>query len=631
MYPTSEQYKNAIDKATRTNYVDGVIKTVGGTVKRITDGDIVSGSLSITNQCVSSDAFQFGAVVSAEMGIALKTGMDRYTLYDSEISLSYHLLVADGEYEEVPLGVFYTNEPNRSGRNITIKALDSMTKLDAELAEGAIGTPFELLSLIADRCGVVLGQTLEQIRAMPNGEVLLSVGVDRVGTYRDLLSYLAMLLCGFGMFDRVGKLVVRQYGKEPVKTIQAKNRKSGAFSDFTTYYYGLTAQFVNEGVYASYTRTNEEHTGGLLYSMGGIPIVQGTEENNKQVLDAVYDNLMGIEYVPCSVTVSGDAALDLGDMVINVMQDGSTVTSLVTYYNWKYRGNETLKSAGTNPRIKSIKDKTDKQLANLEANISTKDVVNYSYTNAKKFTFSENDTEIIIINYATVAESKPIFIAVVPVEMDLDGIVEFNYYLDGVLMKENALSKYFDRGKHFITLMIYMTDAANARHKLSVMAKTAYYESDARRQEAELRSLKNFMDAVKKQNGKIVNALADEEAILPIKTLEPDIPYEEAVIDKTIPTAVIEIQAIKAVLYAQGLSSTGKWDGTINISEEFGTESLILSRLQVSDFITEVRTDDSVPVPGMIAERFYSIPIPTMQVDGFGASNTCTIERKEDL
>lgn len=41
---------------------------------------------------------------SAELGITLFTQIDRYTLEDAKVELSYHLLLPDGTYEEVPMG-----------------------------------------------------------------------------------------------------------------------------------------------------------------------------------------------------------------------------------------------------------------------------------------------------------------------------------------------------------------------------------------------------------------------------------------------------------------------------------------------------------------------------------------------
>ena len=39
---------------------------------------------------------------AAEMGISLFLDIDRYTLEDAKVELSYHLRLVDGSYESVP-------------------------------------------------------------------------------------------------------------------------------------------------------------------------------------------------------------------------------------------------------------------------------------------------------------------------------------------------------------------------------------------------------------------------------------------------------------------------------------------------------------------------------------------------
>lgn len=40
--------------------------------------------------------------------------IDRYTLEDAKVKLSYHLRMADGSFEEVPMGIFEVSEANRT-------------------------------------------------------------------------------------------------------------------------------------------------------------------------------------------------------------------------------------------------------------------------------------------------------------------------------------------------------------------------------------------------------------------------------------------------------------------------------------------------------------------------------------
>lgn len=59
---------------------------------------------------------------AAEMGISLFSDIDRYALEDAIVTLSYHLQVAGGSYEEVSMGLFEISEANRKAKCLEIKA-----------------------------------------------------------------------------------------------------------------------------------------------------------------------------------------------------------------------------------------------------------------------------------------------------------------------------------------------------------------------------------------------------------------------------------------------------------------------------------------------------------------------------
>ena len=72
----------------------------------------MKGSGYITAQCCGNSEIELGAVYAAEMGISLflETRDLVYTLEDAEVELSYHLRLASGVYETVPMGIFEVSE-----------------------------------------------------------------------------------------------------------------------------------------------------------------------------------------------------------------------------------------------------------------------------------------------------------------------------------------------------------------------------------------------------------------------------------------------------------------------------------------------------------------------------------------
>ena len=95
-----------------------------------TQEDIVKGSGYISGQCCGSSEIELGTVYAAEMGISLYLPVDRYTLEDAQVELFYHLRLADGSYEEVPMGIFEVSEANRTAHFLELKAYDHMLRFE---------------------------------------------------------------------------------------------------------------------------------------------------------------------------------------------------------------------------------------------------------------------------------------------------------------------------------------------------------------------------------------------------------------------------------------------------------------------------------------------------------------------
>lgn len=191
MYPISNAFLTAVKANTRKYYWTGRITTKGGVVYEFDQDDMVKGSGYITSQCCGSTEIELGTVYAAEMGISLFSDIDRYTLEDAIVTLSYHLQVAGGSYEEVPMGIFEISEANRKAKCLEIKAYDYMVRFEKAFnGFEAIGNAFDFMNLCASACKVELAQTRADIEAMPNGMENLSIYTDNdIETFRDVLFY----------------------------------------------------------------------------------------------------------------------------------------------------------------------------------------------------------------------------------------------------------------------------------------------------------------------------------------------------------------------------------------------------------------------------------------------------------
>ena len=208
MYPVSQAFLQAVQENTRRYYWTGKITTTKSVVHEFGPGEIVKGSGYISGQCCGSSEIELGTVYAAEMGITLLTNIDRYTLEDALVELFYHLRLADGTYETVPMGMFEVSEANRTAKCLELKAYDYMLRFDKNFnGFDTIGNACDFIELCCKACKVEMAQTREEIEAMPNGTEVLSIYTDLPGS---------ALLCGAGAW---WVFLYQQRGKAGIKEV----------------------------------------------------------------------------------------------------------------------------------------------------------------------------------------------------------------------------------------------------------------------------------------------------------------------------------------------------------------------------------------------------------------------------
>lgn len=549
-YETSALYKAAIDKESRETFIDGEIISKNGVI-HVDNSMIVPGSLYVTNQCSNKDSFEYGAVFAAELGIVLKTEIDRYSLFDAKTTLWFNILVENRlgrkTYERIPLGEFYINESNRAGRNISIKAYDKMVELDKDIYESTTGTPYELLVYISTRCDVPLAQNREEISHFINFNSVLNVSPSRVSTYRELLSYICTITCSFAIIDRSGKLKLCKYSEVVTREVSSKTRVSSKFSDFETYFSHADASFIYVDNYKTYVKTNEGD--GLTYSFGEIPVVQGLDETNQAIISNMFLELEKVRYTPSDVSFFGDPSIELGDLIKHIDRDGNEVLSLVTFYKWSYRGNHQVKSAGQNPRLMNLKDRTSRDVANLRAEVTAKESSTYTFTNSSQIEAEGETKQIASLGFAVSKGATCIAIATIPYEAIDDTTLTIRQLFDGNLMLGGDVQQLSQKGKHTITIMSYFETVSNSIHRYGL------------------------------ELGTDLNRI------------------------------VIDPYMIKVALFGQGLLGEVKWDGTVNANEII--DIVEVGRKEISSSVIDevVTTVLVTPVRRTVSDKVATVTI----------------------
>ena len=425
MYPVSQAFLNAVKANTRKYYWTGRITTTAGTVYNFDQEDMVKGSGYITSQCCGSTEIELGTVYAAEMGISLFSEINRYTLEDAIVELFYHLQIAGGTYETIPVGIFEVSEANRKAKCFEIKAYDFMVRFEKAFTSlESIGNAYDFMVLCSTACNVSLAQSRAEIEALPNGTENLSIYSDNdIETYRDVLFYVGQVLGGFFVINRAGELELRKYGNTPVLVVERMHRFTSSFSDFITRYTAVSSTNLRTQIAEYYALDPDD---GLTMNLGVNPLLQfGLEETRRQLCENILNDLSMVNYVPFDSDTIGTPALDVGDILsFTGGQADSTKYACITSNSIKIGGRQSIKCVGKNPKLSQAKSKNDKNISGLLAQIEAGKIGIHTFTNASAFTVQNVDTKIISIEFATTEANHAQFFGQVIVDITADQVTK---------------------------------------------------------------------------------------------------------------------------------------------------------------------------------------------------------------
>lgn len=590
MYPVSKEYQKAISESSRSFFWTGAITTKAGKKYTFGNKDIVKGSGYISRQCSGSSEIELGSVYAAELGISLFSDIDRYSLEDASITLSFHLKAGNETYEEVPMGIFYIAEANRKIKTLELKAYDAMLNLDKNFDKGLSSAfPYDFLSLLSKACHVELAQTKEEIEALTNGTELLGIYQENdIETWRDFLYYLAQALGCFSTIDREGKLRLIPYGITDNKTVDSRHRFSSTFSDFVTRYTAVSSTNKKTDIAEYYSVKPDD---GLTMNLGVNPLLQfGLEEKRKRIINNILSAVTVVNYVPFDSDTIGDPALDLGDVIkFTGGHADETKRSAITSIETKINGKQKIKCVGKNPRLAGVKSKNDKNIAGLQSSMNENKLSIYTYVNALKISVGAEKTSIINIEFASGDETNAEFHA----EVMLD-------------VRSNAVSRRADaettieigEESKVISIPVNWTDDGKTILK-------AYYVLDGK-------EVEQFHPSETWFSGK--HLLNLYYPIIEMKANE--LHTFEVMIELTDGTATIEPQNAMATISGQGLGAQERWDGRITVDEEIrpvelsGLPTNRIHDKAVAAFITPKKTGitqpvDSIRLTGLMVPEFY--------------------------
>ena len=585
MVTISSEYLAAIRAMGRADRLMGTLTLDDGTQIPLSDANVEDGSVSISWECVSGEEIELGSATMAQLDMAIRTELSRYVFYGAKIVLSYGVLLPGGTWYDVPLGAFTVAEAERKSTLVEMTAYDNLLAMDKDYGGKALyGTPFEIFVAICEECGLELATTEEEFLAMPNGSEKIQVDeTSGCKTWRDCAKVVAQMLGAFVVADRDGKVALRRYGKEKAVTIPRKNRFTTKMADYICSYMGLRV-VSSSGEYRAYDVNQEE---GLELTIQDAPAWDyGMEETLQARVDALLQEVIQIIYTPGDVTMTGDPALECGDLVELQTEDG-VVTTLITSMTWKYRGRMTVKSAGVNPYLKSQVTRKTVILRELQTQTTENKLIFYSFTNQNAVTVKSGGDEQLVsqVTFATTKPTSAMFIAQLPVEVACEDMVTSKTTETQTEYPVTASSEILDADGNAVTLSVLVTDKDTVKTVTHgfVDLQVEYYLDG---------TLVDYQLIQRFHRGKHILAL-----FYTFDSLDGNTNFQWQVKIRVVDgsgTVTVPKRAFRATVTGQGMAGTDQWDGTLNFDDSTGrfTVSSGLSLRLASD---EVETSTQVP------------------------------------
>ena len=367
MYEVSQGFRTAME-AGATQHIKGVLTLTSGVEITLND-DTILGEPDIESQCVENrEVFNFGGLYAGKLSITLILSLHTDVVVGGIISLDFSVEgYQSGANEEwVPLGVWDVKKADRQNENIlSVEAMDRIDRLNYPM-DADTSSPITMakaMQRITELTGVEFAQDIDDLQAFidyPNLSIN-GYGFGYAKTCRDEVRMISQIIGGFAFANREGQIEFRQFGNYytigrlrvyySVLTIPATKRFSAKLSEHgfrvhsVTYTndYGLSATAVlnPDGAFMGDLGYSKNR---YIWSNNRDGYAQAGMLEYLESVDVALENLI---WVPGRIEWYGDPTLDLGDQVLLTGGvAGEQRPLIITDMTWRFRGRQTLGSAG---------------------------------------------------------------------------------------------------------------------------------------------------------------------------------------------------------------------------------------------------------------------------------------------
>ena len=486
MYPTSNAYKTAIAARTVVSNWYGTITTTAGNEIAFDRENLDQNQSRLTRQYTSGDTLEIGNAYSNQLTIGLRGEYAKYQFYGATIELTFRLQLTSSTYEDVPCGTFVVADAEFQYNSVKLTAYDYMQSFAGKISALTDATPYDALDAICTACGVDLGSTQADIEAMVNGTATLKLSVlETTETYRNVIGYIAAILCGNAVIGVDGALYIKQYSNSYVRTIGVSDRYSSTYIDYIGRYTTL-ALTDSDGDEQTYTASGTFSETCLTMSIGTNPLLNAAEDIDDMAQDII-DELSTIVYAPCTITTTQDPSLDIGDTVrISGGNITTPVNIILTKQEIKLYGQTQIVSAGGNYELVGQRTKSEFAIDTIPLQIKQTEnkleneirQITYDFldpTVADDSPISAGSDNIVLAFYFDLEEATRVkfgatfsFETTATISGDQTHL-HVIYNVDNTpLNPSNPLMAYYDDGFHILTLDFLTDELAAGSHTFGV-------------------------------------------------------------------------------------------------------------------------------------------------------------------
>lgn len=401
---TEEQLEELFSENRQTN-VSVEISTKTGATITVHDDGILKGSLSATDQCSQGDEIQLGSAYVGELDFTVMSSA--MTLPRTSLAGATIIPTVSSGSIDTQVGVFKVDKSLWGLTGVELTSYDCMDNFDRAYTGGELtGTPYALLLLACNECGVSFGDNQDYIETLPNATDTLSVAPDSdIDTWRTFIGWVAQAIGGFAIINRYGLLHIGTYKTVPCATIPTDQRNNdSSFSDFLMVYTGMSVVHQEDQTTRYFGNKPDD---GLTYNLGTNPFLQeGLDTTIERRVRSILDTIAVGAWVPFRSSLPYTPPIfDLGDCLkFTGGHAGSSSICCVMHWDWTHHDGLELEGFGSDPALATAQSKTDKEISGLLSQVSSDTVQYYPFVNTDGYSFGPR-AEVLSITFASTKET----------------------------------------------------------------------------------------------------------------------------------------------------------------------------------------------------------------------------------